>query len=68
MIVTTQQLYKVAYGKFLQRVFDFLIVALCLFSIIQVMNRLKRKEAAAPTEPSATEKLLAEIRDELRKR
>ncbi len=59
---------KIAYGKFLQKVFDFLIVAACLFFIIQAMNRLKKKEAAAPTEPSASDRLLTEIRDELRKR
>lgn len=59
---------KIGYGKFLQKVFDFLIVAVCLFFIIQAMNRLKKKEAAAPTEPSASDRLLTEIRDELRKR
>ena len=59
---------KIAYGKFLQKVFDFLIVAACLFFVIQAMNRLKKKEAAAPTEPSASDRLLAEIRDELRRR
>lgn len=59
---------KIGYGKFLQKVFDFLIVAACLFFIIQAMNRLKKKEAAAPTEPSASDRLLTEIRDELRKR
>ena len=59
---------KIAYGKFLQKVFDFLIIAACLFFIIQAMNRLKKKEAAAPTEPSASDRLLTEIRDELRRR
>lgn len=59
---------KIAYGKFVQKIIDFLIVAACLFFVIQAMNRLKKKEAVAPTEPSATERLLADIRDELRRR
>jgi large conductance mechanosensitive channel len=58
---------RIAYGKFLQKVFDFLIVAACLFFVIRVTNRLKRQDAAAPAEPTATEALLTQIRDELRK-
>ena len=39
------------YGLFLQATFDFIIVALILFSVIKAMNRMKRKEpeAAATT-------------------
>jgi large conductance mechanosensitive channel len=35
------------YGAFLQTVFDFLIVALCIFIAIKQMNRLTKKPAAA---------------------
>lgn len=60
----------VNYGRFLQTLFDFLIVALAIFMVIRVMNRLKRKEevkeAAAPPPPSGEERLLAEIRDLLK--
>ena len=59
---------RVKYGVFLQRVFDFAIIGFCLFMIIRVMNRMKKKEETKPAEPTATEKLLAEIRDELKKR
>ena len=59
---------KIAYGKFLQKSFDFIIIAFVLFMIIQATNRMKRKEAAKPTEPSTTDMLLAEIRDELKRR
>lgn len=59
---------RVKWGAFLQKVIDFLIIAAVLFLIIQAMNRLTRKEAEKPAEPTATEKLLTEIRDELRKR
>lgn len=59
------------YGAFLQTLFDFVIIAAAIFVVIKLINRMKREEAAAPTappEPSASETLLAEIRDELRKR
>lgn len=59
---------KIRYGAFLQKVFDFLIVGVCLFSVIKVMNKLQKKEEAKPAEPTATEKLLMEIRDELKGR
>ena len=61
------------YGAFLQTVFDFTIIAFAIFMVIKAMNRLKRKEEAAPApaappEPSNEEKLLAEIRDLLKAR
>jgi large conductance mechanosensitive channel len=59
---------KIGYGLFLQRLFDFLIIALCLFFVIKGMNAMKKKDAAtAPPEPSSTDKLLMEIRDSLKK-
>ena len=57
---------RVRHGVFLQRVVDFLIVALCLFAVIKVTNRLHWKEEAKPADPPPTEKLLTEIRDLLR--
>ncbi|MET0243582.1 MAG: large conductance mechanosensitive channel protein MscL [Flavitalea sp.] len=59
----------VKYGNFLSAVIYFIIVALVLFMIIKGMNKLKAKEEAAPPAgPSSTDKLLIEIRDELRKK
>jgi large conductance mechanosensitive channel len=60
-----------AYGTFLNVIIAFLIVAFVLFLVVKAMNQLKRKEEAAPApaappEPSAEEKLLAEIRDLLK--
>lgn len=58
-----------AYGKFIQTVIDFLIVAFAIFMGIKVLNRLKREEQAAPEAPSAPTKdqeLLSEIRDLLK--
>jgi large conductance mechanosensitive channel len=37
------------------------------FLVVKAMNAVKKKEAAAPAAPSAQEKLLAEIRDLLKK-
>ena len=57
------------YGVFIQNVVDFLIVALCIFFIIKLMNKIikKKEEEPAPApEPSNEEKLLGEIRDLLK--
>lgn len=58
------------YGVFIQTVIDFLIIALAIFSMIRVMNRLQRQKAAepvAPPAPTKEEMLLTEIRDLLKK-
>ena len=58
-----------SYGKFIQTVLDFVIVAFAIFMGEKVINRLKREEAAAPAEPPAPTKdqeLLTEIRDLLK--
>lgn len=57
----------VRYGAFLQTVFDFVIVAFAIFMVVKVINRVKRKEAAAPAAPPRQELLLEEIRDLLKK-
>jgi large conductance mechanosensitive channel len=61
----------ISYGKFIQTVVDFTIIAAVIFIVIKGINRLKRKEeaaeAAAPAAPSAQEVLLTEIRDLLKK-
>ena len=60
-----------AYGQFIQNVFDFIIVAFCIFLMIKAMNKLNRKkvEEAAPEAPKGPtqEELLTEIRDLLKK-
>lgn len=58
------------YGKFIQTVFDFVIIAFAIFMVIRGMNSLKKKEEEAPAEPPAPPKeevLLTEIRDILQK-
>jgi len=59
----------ISYGKFLQTVIDFTIIAFAMFMAVKAMNTLKKNEAAAPVEPPAIpnqELLLTEIRDLLR--
>jgi large conductance mechanosensitive channel len=59
----------VKYGLFVQSVFDFLIVALAIFAVVKLINRLKRNAPPpAPAEPPKQEVLLTEIRDALRQR
>jgi large conductance mechanosensitive channel len=59
------------YGAFIQTVFDFVIVAFAIFLAVKAMNRMKRKEEAAPppapAAPSAEVQLLTEIRDSLKR-
>lgn len=60
----------VAYGKFIQTVIDFAIIAVVIFVVVRVINSLKRKEEAAPSAPAAPSAevvLLTEIRDLLKK-
>ncbi len=60
----------VKYGNFLAAVINFVIIAFVLFMVIKGMNAAKKKEVEAPAaapEPTAQEKLLAEIRDLLKK-
>ncbi len=56
-----------AWGSFITVVINFIILAFIIFLMVKGMNALKKKEEAAPVEPPADIKLLAEIRDLLKK-
>jgi large conductance mechanosensitive channel len=56
------------YGKFIQTVIDFIIIAFSIFIMVKGINTLKRKQEEAPAEPPKQEVLLAEIRDLLKKK
>lgn len=61
----------VHYGKFLSAVIKFIIIAWILFLLVRGMKKLTDKKdetPAAPPAPTASEKLLMEIRDELKKK
>ena len=58
------------YGSFIQTVLDFLIVAWAVFTMVQGINAMKRKEEKPPEEPSKPSEevvLLREIREAIRK-
>lgn len=53
-------------GNFINVIVEFLIIALCIFLVVKLINALKRKEEEAPTAPPAPTKeevLLTQIRD-----
>ena len=59
----------IGYGKFIQTVVDFTIVAFAIFMAVKAINKLKRKEEEAPQaapEIPAEVVLLTEIRDLLK--
>jgi large conductance mechanosensitive channel len=62
----------VQYGAFINTCIQFVIVAWVVFLLVKLVNVVRRAEAqkpdAAPAAPTPTEALLAEIRDELKKR
>ena len=68
--------HYLTYGNFISAIINFLILAVVVFFIVKALNRLsevgkkkeeeKPAEEPAPPEPTAEEKLLAEIRDILK--
>ena len=57
----------VKWGDFLTAVLNFIIVAFVMFLVIKGINKMKKKQEAAPAGPSSTDVLLREIRDSLKK-
>ncbi|WP_214826027.1 large conductance mechanosensitive channel protein MscL [Exiguobacterium algae] len=61
----------VLYGNFIQQIVSFFLIAVALFLIVKVINRLQQEkeieEKVAPT-PTKEEQLLTEIRDLLKDR
>lgn len=58
------------YGKFIQTCVDFFLIAMAIFLMVKLINRLKREQPAPAPEPKAPprqEVLLEEIRDLLKK-
>lgn len=59
------------YGKFIQSLIDFTIIAFAIFIAVKYINSLKRKKEEAPAaepEPTKEEVLLTEIRDLLKQK
>jgi large conductance mechanosensitive channel len=60
----------IAYGNFINKVINFIIVSFVIFLVVKGVNSLKRKEAEKPAEPAAPttdQQLLMEIRDLLKR-
>ena len=60
---------EILYGAFIQNIVDFLIIAVCIFTVIKLINKLKKQKPAeepAPVETPEDIKLLTEIRDLLK--
>ena len=66
----TRPAVVIGYGRFLQSSVDFIIVAICVFILIQLIQRLKHRDeavaAATVAAPTKTEETLLEIRDLLK--
>jgi large conductance mechanosensitive channel len=58
----------VKYGLFLSAIIKFVIIAFILFLIVKGFKTIENKKVPAAAEPTPSEKLLAEIRDELKKK
>jgi large conductance mechanosensitive channel len=61
---------KLAWGSFVQSLITFILVGFCMFLVVKGVNALHKyvlkDDEAQPVEPTATEKLLTEIRDLLK--
>ncbi|UWX03796.1 large-conductance mechanosensitive channel protein MscL [Pseudoxanthomonas sp. NC8] len=54
-------------GEVLNAILQFVIVAFAIFVLVKAVNRLARREPAAPAAPSEEVLLLREIRDSLKR-
>ena len=68
-VIDGQESVTINYGNFIQTVFDFTIVAFCVFLLVRAIQSLKKSEPEAPSAPAGPtqEELLTEIRDLLKK-
>ena len=61
---------EILYGSFIQNIVDFLIISVCIFTVIKIMNKFKKQKPVEEPKPAETPediKLLTEIRDLLKK-
>lgn len=54
------------YGRFLQAIVNFALIALCIFLIVKLINKFTKKKEEAPAKPTKDQEILAEIRDLLK--
>jgi large conductance mechanosensitive channel len=58
----------IQFGAFLNTVIQFVVIAIAIFLVVKLMNRLIRKHEDKPAAPPADVQLLTEIRDLLKNR
>jgi large conductance mechanosensitive channel len=58
----------IRYGAFINNCIDFLIVAIAIFIVIKLINKMRRTEPPPPAPPTKEEQLLIDIRDILKSR
>ena len=58
---------SIKYGEFITIMIDFMLVAAVMFMVIKTINKMKKKQAEIPAEPTEDQALLREIRDLLKK-
>lgn len=59
----------ITYGNFINVIVNFLVIAVCIFFAVKLINSIQKKEEAKPVEPpppTTDQLLLAEIRDLLK--
>ncbi len=56
----------IGYGTFINTLIQFIIIAFAIFLVVKAINKLSRREEAAPAAPPADVVLLTEIRDLLK--
>ncbi len=58
----------VKYGLFLQNIFDFLVVALCIFIFIKLINKLNNKKATEKPTKKTQEARIVELLEKIEKK
>ena len=61
---------QITYGKFIENLIDFIVIAFVIFLMVKAINHFRRKAEAEPkaAPPPRQEQLLEEIRDLLKQR
>jgi len=61
---------QITYGKFINNVLDFIVIALVIFLMVKAINHFRRQAEGEPkaAPPPRQEQLLEEIRDLLKRR
>jgi large conductance mechanosensitive channel len=59
---------QITYGKFIENLIDFIVIAFVIFMMVKLINRFRRQEEPKAAPPPRQEQLLEEIRDLLKRK